>query len=356
MMIEVALKHRLGNFTLDAAFDAPGGVTALFGRSGSGKTSVINVIAGLLRPDQGRIAVKGQVFCDTAKGIWVPPHKRRIGYVFQDARLFPHLNVLQNLRYGGQHDEARVVDLLGLSDLLDRRPNKLSGGERQRVALGRALMRDPQVLLMDEPLAALDTRRKSEILPYLERLRDEQAVPIIYVSHAMSEVVRLANTLVVMQDGRTVRSGQIDEVMSDPSSLALLGRADAGAVLMANVVAHDADDGVTVVDCAGGQVFLQGQLGRIGDTLRLRVPAQDIMLSLARPVGLSALNTLPVEIIDITEGEGPALAVSLRAGPDRLLAQISSRSARAMELVPGMPVYAIFKITAATPDFAASGT
>ncbi|SEV90869.1 molybdate transport system ATP-binding protein [Cognatiyoonia koreensis] len=350
-MIEVDIQHRLGDFALDASFSTPVGVTALFGRSGSGKTSIINAIAGLLRPDRGRVSVNGAVFFDTDKGIWLPPHKRRVGYVFQDARLFPHLSVHQNLRYGGQHDEARIICLLGLQGLLERQPNRLSGGERQRVALGRALMCDPQLLLLDEPLAALDGPRKAEILPYLEALRDTAEIPIIYVSHAIAEVARLGTSLAVIRNGRVARVGPLEEVMADPASLALLGRADAGAVLTAVVQRHDSDDALTEVACAGGTVLLQGKIGQVGARLRLRVPAQDIILSTQAPAGLSALNALPVEILGITEGDGPALAVSLKAGDERLLAQISTRSARAMNLSVGSQVYAIFKVTAATPDF-----
>lgn len=349
-MLEVAITHQLGGFSLNVDVSAPGGVTAVFGRSGSGKTSVVNAIAGLLRPDAGRIVVGDVVLCDTLRGIWVPPHKRRVGYVFQDARLFPHMSVQQNLRYGGQHREAEVVDLLGLAPLLDRQPNRLSGGERQRVALGRALMCHPQILLMDEPLAALDTPRKAEILPYLERLRDTSAVPIVYVSHAISEVTRLANTVVVLRDGQVATAGPLPDVMADPRSVAMLGQADAGAVIDAQVMSHDTKDQLTIVSTAGGRVTLQGQVGAIGEALRLRVPSRDIILSLDPADRLSALNALPVTITDIEQDAGPALAIGLRAGELRLLAQISHRSARALDLKVGQDVHAIFKVTAATPD------
>lgn len=349
-MLEIAITHQQGDFTLSVDINAPGGVTALFGRSGAGKTTIVNAIAGLMRPDKGRIVVNGQVLCDTERGIWLPPHKRRIGYVFQDARLFPHMTVSQNLHYGGQHDAARIIVTLGLEHLLDRQPNRLSGGERQRVALGRALMCNPQLLLMDEPLAALDAPRKGEILPYLERLRDAANVPIVYVSHAIREVTRLATTLVVLRDGRVARIGALADVMSDPTSLGLLGRLDAGAVLQAKITAHDADDRLTIVDCDAGRLYLQGHIGTIGDVLRLRVPAQDIMLSLDPPDRLSALNALPVMITDIVSGEGAALAVGLQAGTDRLLAQVSRRSARELGLASGQCVHAIFKVSAATPD------
>jgi molybdate transport system ATP-binding protein len=201
VMLEVSLQHRLGEFALDARF-AVSGVTALVGPSGAGKTSVINAVAGLLRPDAGRIVFDGQVLCD--KGIWVPAHQRGFGVVFQEGRLFPHLNVRQNLTYGGAHDLDAVVDMLGVRALLDRRPAGLSGGERQRVALGRALLMRPRMLLLDEPLSGLDAARKAEILPYLERIRDMAKVPILYVSHAGDEVARLANHVVQMEGGRVL--------------------------------------------------------------------------------------------------------------------------------------------------------
>lgn len=352
-MIEVAIKQQLGAFTLDAAFEAPAGVTALFGRSGSGKTSIINAIAGLARPDEGRIVLNGRTLFD--QRTFIAPHKRRVGYVFQDARLFPHLRVQENLRYGGRHDEAQLVEMLGLGPLLDRHPNALSGGEKQRVAIGRALMSNPDILALDEPLAALDAPRKAEILPYLEALRDNAGIPMIYVSHAIAEVARLATTLVVLRNGCVQQAGPVQDVLANPASVALLGRADAGAVLQARVVAFDKADALTVVETAAGTVLLQGQHGVVGDSLRLRIPAQDVILSVDAPTGISALNALPVTITDITPGDGPALAVGLQAGSDRLLAQISQRSARAMNLSPGKSVYAIFKVTAVTPDLGVRG-
>src|SRR5215467_4454571 len=206
MTLAIDIRHRLGSLQLDAKFDTGGGLVALFGRSGSGKTSIVNIIAGLIRPDHGCVVNDDVVLVDTARGIFVPRHRRRIGYVFQEGRLFPHLTVRQNLLYGrwfapraaGRGDDLeRVVDLLGIGSLLERRPGRLSGGEKQRVAIGRALLADPRLLLMDEPLASLDEARKGEILPYIERLRDESRIPIVYVSHAIAEVTRLATTIVV---------------------------------------------------------------------------------------------------------------------------------------------------------------
>jgi molybdate transport system ATP-binding protein len=221
-MLRVDVTKSLGAITVDAAFDSEGGVTALFGPSGAGKTSLINMIAGLLRPDRGRIEVDGETLDDTTARIHVPAHRRRIGYVFQDARLFPHLSVAQNLDYGRRMNglpfdtggQARVVQLLDLEGLLERRPGKLSGGEKQRVALGRALLARPRLLLLDEPLGSLDEERKSEILPYLIRLRDQAGVPMVLVSHDPGEVRRLANRVILLQAGKITARGGVEVLSS----------------------------------------------------------------------------------------------------------------------------------------------
>jgi molybdate transport system ATP-binding protein len=217
MSLHVAVAHRFGDFRLDVAFRSEGGVTALFGPSGSGKTTIVNVIAGLMRPERARIEVAGDVLIDTARNMFVPPHRRRLGYVFQEPRLFPHLTVRQNMLYGrwfSSHAEGRaslghVVDVLGLAPLLDRRPGRLSGGEKQRVSIGRAWLASPRLLLMDEPLSSLDVARKDEILPYIERLRDDSRIPIVYVSHAMAEVIRLATQVVILERGRVSAMGRL---------------------------------------------------------------------------------------------------------------------------------------------------
>jgi molybdate transport system ATP-binding protein len=349
-MIAVDIQKKLGGFQLQTWFEAPAGVTAIFGPSGSGKTSIVNAVAGLSRPDRGRIAVGGGVLFDSATGVNLPPHKRRIGYVFQDARLFPHMTVLRNLRYGGQHDEAQVIAVLGLGNLLQRMPAGLSGGERQRVALGRALMCNPQLLLMDEPLAALDAARKSEILPYIESLRDTVKIPILYVSHDMSEVARLATTLVVLNKGQVAVSGPIGQVLSHPEVVPLVGVRAAGAVITARVSGRLLDDGLTELSFSGGRLVLPGNLGVIGQSVRLRIPAQDVILARTAPDGISALNVLPVEITQISEGRGPGVAVGLKAGEDHLLARVTRRSAQRMELAVGQRIFAIIKATAVGPE------
>ncbi len=349
-MLDIHIQKQLGHFRLDIAVQAPAGVTAIFGPSGSGKTSVVNAVAGLMTPDQGRISIGDAVLLDTGRGQNLPVHKRRVGYVFQDARLFPHMTVQRNLEYGGVHDAERVISVLGLQELLDRRPAGLSGGERQRVALGRALMCDPQILLMDEPLAALDAARKAEILPYIERLRDDVKIPILYVTHDVSEVARLATTLVVMDQGQVATTGPVDEVLSQPRAVPLVGVRAAGAVIMTKVAGRLLDDGLTELAFSGGRLLMPGNLGGLGQVIRVRIPAQDVILSREAPQGLSALNVLPVTISEIEEGRGPGVAVGLLAGNDRLLARVTRRSLQRMELAVGQEIYAIIKATAVGPE------
>ena len=349
MMLDVSVTHRLGAFTLDAHFTAPPGLTVLFGRSGSGKTTLINAVAGLLMPDAGRIAAGAWVLLDTGNGIRLKPHRRRIGYVFQEGRLFPHLTVRQNLAYGAwfapkdapRENMDRVVELLGIGHLLTRRPGALSGGEKQRVAIGRALLSAPRLILADEPLAALDEARKAEILPYFERLRDEVNIPILYVSHAASEVARLATTVVALESGRVIAQGPAAEVLGNPAVLPV-GAREAGALLETRVVRHHAD-GLTELDAGGIALFLPRVAQAPGRPLRLRIAAHDVILSRNRPEGLSALNILPGVVQEVRTGDGPGAIVALDTAGGRLLARITRRSAANLGLAPGMPVHAIVK-------------
>ncbi len=356
MSLSVRLQHDLPDIRLDLSFDAPPGVTVLFGRSGSGKTTVVNAVAGLLRPKAGRVSVDGWELFDTEKGLWLPPHKRRLGYIFQEGRLFPHLNVRQNLAYGRwfaprgarRENPDRVVEMLGIGHLLDRRPAGLSGGEKQRVAIGRALLASPRLILADEPLAALDDARKSEILPYFETLRDEVSVPILYVTHSAAEVARLATSVVALQDGKSVRHGPASEVLSDPS-VAPAGVRAVGAVLQVKVSKHHAD-GLTELNAGGTSLYLPHIPHQVGETLRIRIPAQEVILSRTRPVGLSALNILEGTVETIRSGEGPGAIVSVKTPAGAVLARITRRSVEALELEPGRPCYAVVKTVALAPQ------
>ncbi len=345
MTLEIRIEHRFPAFRLDVGLALPGGLTCLFGKSGSGKTSIVNAVAGLLRPDEARIALDGVALHD------LPPHRRDIGYVFQDARLFPHLTVAQNLTYGPRVRRVppegldRIVALLGIGGLLSRRPATLSGGEKQRVAIGRALLSRPRLLLMDEPLAALDEGRKAEILPYIEALRDETGLPILYVSHSVPEVARLATSIAVIEAGRVVAFGPAAQILSDPATAPLLGLRDAGAVLTARIAAQEAD-GLTRLDTAAGSLWLPHVPGEPGRALRVRIAAQDVILSRTRPEGLSALNILPATVAALHDGHGPGVLVRLDLGGEYLLARVTRRSAQALDLVPGLAVHAVLKSVA----------
>ena len=353
-MLEVDIAHRLAAFELDIHFRTGRGLTALFGRSGAGKTSVVNAIAGLIRPERGRIVVDGSVLIDTERGIRAPAHRRRVGYVFQEGRLFPHLTVRQNLLFGRwfARDSAPasclddVVDLLGIAPLLERRPGRLSGGAKQRVASGRALLASPRLLLMDEPLAALDAGRKDEILPYLERLRDQASVPIVYVSHSVAEVTRLANTIVLISDGRVRAVGPVQEVMGRAELYPLAGRFEAGAVLAVRVAAHDARWRLTELTGAFGKLMVPLLDAPIGTALRVRIRARDVILALTPPIGISALNVLAGRVEALVPIEEGALEVELRLGGERLLARVTRRSGEALGLVPGRQVFAVIKTVA----------
>jgi len=354
MTLAIDIKHRLGTFLLDAEFETGGGLVALFGRSGSGKTSIINTIAGLVRPERGRVTTGGTVLVDTARGIFVPRHRRRLGYVFQEARLFPHLTVRQNLLYGRWFaprakrgdDLERVVDLLGIGTLLERRPGRLSGGEKQRVAIGRALLADPRLLLMDEPLASLDEERKAEILPYIERLRDQSKVPIIYVSHSIAEVARLATTVVLLSDGKVAAVGPTAEIMQRLDLLPLTGRVEAGAVIEATVGRHDDSFSLTELRSRAGLWMLPRLDAPVGARLRLWVRAGDVLLARSAPADLSALNVLSGVVDEIGPNDGPIVEVRLDCNGEAMIARLTRYSVERLGLRPGTPVFALVKSVA----------
>jgi molybdate transport system ATP-binding protein len=353
-MLTVDIKHQQGAFKLETRFEAGNGLIALFGRSGAGKSSLINIIAGLTRPQHGLVKVGGAVLVDTARGVFVPRHRRRVGYVFQEGRLFPHLTVRQNLLYGRwfspraerRDDLAHVVDLLGIGKLLDRRPGKLSGGEKQRVAIGRALLANPRLLLMDEPLAALDEARKAEIMPYIERLRDESRIPIVYVSHSVAEVSRLANTVVLLSDGKVAAMGPALEVMHRLDLVPITGHEQAGAIVEATVTSHDARYGLTELTSRAGVWKLPRIDAAVGTALRLRVSARDVMLAKSVPQDLSALNVFAGVVSDVGVAEGPVVEVKLDCNGDALIAGLTRYSVERLGLTRGTPVHALVKSVA----------
>ncbi|CUA91400.1 MULTISPECIES: molybdenum ABC transporter ATP-binding protein [Comamonas] len=349
----IAAQLRLSrpDFELDVDLQLPGqGVTALFGPSGCGKTSCLRSLAGLERA-QGRVTVNQTVWQDDTSRQWLPTHQRALGYVFQEASLFPHLSVQRNIDYGLKRtpqerrkvSKERAVELLGISHLMDRMPATLSGGERQRVAIARALATSPEVLLMDEPLAALDAQRKAEVLPYLEQLQRHLRIPVIYVSHSMDEVARLAQHMVLLGAGKVLAQGSVTELLSS-LDLPLAHGDVASSVVHATVQAHDAADHLSTLIFDGGQLQLvMARPREPGSTVPLRVQARDVSLSLLRPEGSSILNILPVQVLGLREDGPGQVMVSLQAGGTRLLARITRHSAKALQLQAGMPLYAQIK-------------
>ena len=348
-MIAVDIGVRLGSFGLDAAFEVPSnGITALFGRSGSGKTTIVKAIAGLVRPDRGRISVHDRILFDGEAGTNVATARRRLGYVFQEGRLFPHMTVRRNLLYGRRAGDARgpgleeTAALLGLADLLDRLPSSLSGGERQRVAIGRALLAAPRLLLMDEPLASLDAARRAEILPYLAALRRLLDIPVIYVSHQFDEILSLADWLVLVSDGTVTASGPVEQVASEWQLTPGLDR-DETVVLACRVHDHDDEFGLTRLAWSGGDLWVAGVEADPGREVRLGIRPRDITISLQPPEGTSALNVISARITGFEPVGTAETDVLLAAGDAILRARVTRRSVSALGLVADMRVHALVK-------------
>jgi molybdate transport system ATP-binding protein len=351
-MLEVEVHKQLREFKLDLAFKAPqASVVALFGPSGCGKSTAINLIAGLLEPDRGRVNIAGQVLFDSAMAIRLHAEQRRIGYVFQDARLFPHLTIKHNLQYGLQRaprDDRRIkfesiVELLGVGALLQRRPHQLSGGEKQRVAIGRALLSQPRLLLLDEPLASLDIARRDEVLPYLERLRDFLRIPMVYVSHQFEEVLRLATHVVLMDRGQSLAEGDLPTISRHPSLRALLGEEAIGAVVETRVDSLDPTTGLAQVTIGGTQVQVDSEGFESGQAVRLQLLARDLILALEPPRGLSVRNVVHAVVTRLTHDEHHATLVELDAGGVTLLSRITTSAAEQLSLSIGLGVYVLVK-------------
>jgi molybdate transport system ATP-binding protein len=350
-MLDVDVRLARGSFGLDARFHSDAPIVALFGRSGSGKTTLVNAIAGLVRPREGRIEIEGRTLFDSARGIDLAPEARRVGYVFQDALLFPHLSVRGNLAYGerltpaGERsvERTRVIGLLGLETLLERRPGTLSGGEKQRVAIGRALLASPRILLMDEPLAALDAPRKAEILRYVELLRDELALPIVYVSHAIEEVTRLADRMVLMSEGRVTAQGSVAELMGREDLMPYTGRFEAGAVIEARVASQDEEFGLATLAFAGGTLLVPNLDALPGEPVRVRIRSRDVALALEAPRAASFQNVLHATVRSIGTEFGALVEVTVTVGSTAIVARITRKAVRALDLAPGRPVFALVK-------------
>jgi molybdate transport system ATP-binding protein len=349
-MLDVAVRKRQGDFALDAAFSVPGpGVVALFGRSGCGKTTLVNLMAGLTEPDAGSVRLGGVVLDDSGAGVHVPAERRRIGYVFQDARLFPHRDVEGNLRYGLRRARGNglvafdeVVTLLGLAPLLGRRPNALSGGERQRVAIGRALLAQPRLLLLDEPLASLDAARRDEVLPFLERLRGRFEIPIVYVSHQFDEVLRLATHLVLMEQGRVVASGELATVCLDPALRTIVGPDAIGAVLDGEIVAREEEAGLARLKVGGGTLRIVSDEA-VGRRVRVQLLARDLILALWEPTGLSVRNSIAATIVAIAPDDRHTDLVLLDIGGPRIIARVTQAATRQLGLRPGLALQVLVK-------------
>ena len=349
--VKAIFKRAMGNFLLNVDVQLPGrGVSAIFGPSGSGKTTLLRCMAGLERAPGGFLSVNGEIWQDEANKIFKPVHKRSLGYVSQAANLFAHLSVQGNLNYGLKRiaDVDRkvsldlVVELLGVEQLLNRQPTTLSGGESQRVAIARALATSPQLLLMDEPLAALDVQRKADVLPYLERLHTELDIPVIYVSHAPDEVARLADHMVLMDAGRVTASGPTRQLMT---RLDLpLAHGDAAAAIVDAVVTQvEPQYHLSHAEFAGGQISLLNPNLKIGQQVRVRVQARDVSLTLTRQQGTSVLNIFAATVIAISDDSPGQVMVALSAGGATLLARISQKSLFTLDLQPGSPVFAQVK-------------
>ncbi|HSG94908.1 MAG TPA: molybdenum ABC transporter ATP-binding protein [Afifellaceae bacterium] len=352
-MLEVDVHHRAGGFALDVGVSAGDGVTALFGRSGAGKSTLVGMIAGLVRPATGRIVLNDRVLFDSENGIDLPARQRRVGVVFQEARLFPHLNVRRNLLYGqwaggrrNAPDLGVVCGLLGLDAMLDRSPDTLSGGEAQRVAIGRALLSAPDILLLDEPLSQLDGARRADILPWLDRLAHEAGTPIVYVSHAFDEITRLADNLIVISDGGVLASGPVEEVISRIDLGPATGRHEAGSLLRGEIGGHDEAYGLTTLSLNGADLTVPAIAGPAGAPVRLRIRARDVVLALERPLNISVRNVIPVKIVEIAVEEGPFAEVLTRVGDQNLRARITRKSAQELGLEPGAQAYALVKSVA----------
>jgi molybdate transport system ATP-binding protein len=362
-MLSVSARKSRGAFALDACFELPTpGVVALFGRSGCGKTTLVNIIAGLLDADAGRVALDDVVLLDTERHVKLAPERRRIGYVFQDARLFPHLRVAANLEYGEIRARRRarrrlrqpmparphvsidtVVALLDLGPLMGRRTHELSGGERQRIAIGRALLSQPNLLLLDEPLASLDAARREEVLPYLELLRDQLGIPMVYVSHDFDEIWRLATSVVLMAAGRTIAQGGVGEMSLNKDLRSIIGADAVGAIVDGTILGPDPSSGLMRVRVGDGELRVQAVNAAAGATLRVQLLARDLIVATRRPEHLSVRNVLRGFITGVAGDDLDSVLVGIDIGGVTIMSRVTKSAARELALAPGLPVWALVK-------------
>jgi molybdate transport system ATP-binding protein len=342
----------MGAFALDVHFELPTpGVAALFGPSGCGKSTTVNIIAGLVAPDRGLVTLDDTVLLDTSRRLCVAAERRRIGYVFQDARLFPHLRVASNLEYASRRatgagflEPEKILAMLDLEPLMDRRVQQLSGGERQRVAIGRALLSQPRLLLLDEPLASLDRERREEVLPYLETLRDQLAIPMVYVSHRFDEVLRLATHIVLMKSGAVVAQGDIAQMSLNAALRSMVGRDEVGAIIDGTVIGEDALGGLTRVRVGDGEIRVPAAPGAVpGTRLRVQLLARDVIVSTRMPQFLSVRNSLGGTVSAVhDDGDGSDL-ISIDIGGASILARVTKAATRELALAPGSAAWALVK-------------
>ena len=329
MSINVNIDKIMGDFYLKTKFNADIGITAIFGPSGAGKSTLVNLIAGLMKPNNGYIKIFDELIFDSEQKINIQVNKRGIGFVFQDARLFPHMKVEANLKYshrfgrrGQLHSFSEIVEVLNLGGILNRLPGNLSGGEKQRVAMGRALLSNPKILILDEPLAGLDEGLKAEVIPYLEFLRDNFNLPILYISHSQSEVARLSDKIVVLEKGRILEQGETLQILSSFSVAKKLGLRDLSSFIEATVCNH-APDGITELDFANSKLFLPKIDTPLGRKVRLRILAKDITLATNKPQKISALNILKGEVVEIILGSGPGAVIGIKVGNHKIITRIT---------------------------------
>lgn len=364
-MLRVAAAKQRGNFSLNVQFElAARGVLALFGRSGCGKTTVVNIIAGLLDPDSGRIELDDTVLLDTQQHLKMPPERRGIGYVFQDARLFPHLSVAANLRYAARRAKGpayvtleAITEMLALRPLMSRRTHQLSGGERQRVAIGRALLSQPRLLLLDEPLAALDGARREEVLPYLETLRDQLGIPMVYVTHDFAEVLRLATHMVLLEAGHIVAEGPLGDMSLNPQLRALIGPDQVGAIIDGVVLSIDTQNNLANVRVGDGELNVQATGLTAGMALRVQLLARDIIVSTESPQRLSVRNSIAGMVSAVQNDDADTDLITLDIGGKYLMARITRSATRELGLVKGTKAWALVKsVSLRGHSFAAPAT